>query len=119
MNDLYSTDYLIWANDPALLGEQAGTRQDSSVTALGPQVLDLLGIPESRWWALQSLVSDTALTNTDLYFVDAQGNAYASEDDAPLTAEQRHLLDLRRAVVYDAFYGQQYITAAMNEPAGE
>ena len=41
------------------------------------------------------------------------------EDDAPLTAEQRHLLDLRRAVVYDAFYGQQYITAAMNEPAGE
>ena len=58
VNDLYSTDYLIWANDPALLGEQAGTRQDSSVTALGPQVLDLLGIPESRWWALQMCIRD-------------------------------------------------------------
>lgn len=118
VNDLYSTDYLIWANDPALLQGQAGTRRESSVTALGPQVLDLLGIPESRWWALESLVSGTALTNTDLYFVDAQGNAYTSENDAPLTAEQRHLLDLRRAVVYDAFYGKQYITAAMNEPVG-
>ena len=49
--------------------------------------------------------------------MDGAGNAYASENDAPLTAEQRHLLDLRRAVVYDAFYGEQYITAAMNEPA--
>ena len=118
VNELYSTDYLIWANDPALLGDQAGTRQDSSVTALGPQVLDLLGIPESRWWALQSLVSDTALTNTDLYFVDGEGRAYASAADAPLTEEQRHILELRSAVTYDAFYGKQYITAAMNEPAG-
>lgn len=64
-NDLYSTDYLIWANDAALLRDQAGTRRDSSVTAIGPQ-----------------------------------------------------LLKLRDSVIYDAVYGKQYITKAMNLPAG-
>ena len=31
--------------------------------------------------------------------------------------EQEELLQLRDAVIYDALYGRQYITAAMNEPA--
>lgn len=35
IGDLYSTDYLIWANDAALLQGRAGTRQESSVTAPG------------------------------------------------------------------------------------
>ena len=118
VNDLYSTDYLIWANDPALLKGQAGTRQESSITALAPQLLELLGTPVSRWWAMQNEVRQFSLTNTDLYFVDGEGRAYASAADAPLTEEQRHILELRSAVTYDAFYGKQYITAAMNEPAG-
>ena len=42
VSDLYSTDYLIWANDPALLQGQAGTRRESSITALAPQLLELL-----------------------------------------------------------------------------
>ena len=118
VNDLYSTDYLIWANDPALLKGQAGTRQESSITALAPQLLEMLGTPVSRWWAMQNEVRQFSLTNTDLYFVDGEGRAYASAADAPLTEEQRHILELRSAVTYDAFYGKQYITAAMNEPAG-
>lgn len=118
VNDLYSTDYLIWANDPTLLKGQAGTRQESSITALAPQLLELLGTPVSRWWALQNEVRQFSLTNTDLYFVDGEGRAYTSAADAPLTEEQRHILELRSAVTYDAFYGKQYITAAMNEPAG-
>lgn len=118
VNDLYSTDYLIWANDPALLKGQAGTRQESSVTALGPQLLELTGSSWSRWWALLNEQRKFSLTDTDLYFVDGQGTAYASEAAAPLTEEQRHLLELRRAVTYDAFYGEQYITKQMNEPAG-
>ena len=118
VNDLYSTDYLIWANDPALLKGQAGTRQESSITALAPQLLEMLGTPVSRWWAMQNEVRQFSLTNTDLYFVDGEGRAYASAADAPLTEEQRHILELRSAVTYDAFYGKRYITAAMNEPAG-
>ena len=57
INDLYSTDYLIWANDPALLRGQAGTRRESSITALGPQLLELTGQPVSRYWGLLEKVS--------------------------------------------------------------
>ena len=50
ISDLYSTDYLIWANDAALLQGQAGTRRDSSITAIGPQLLELTGQPVTRYW---------------------------------------------------------------------
>ena len=33
-----------------------------------------------------------------------------------LAMEARELLQLREDVLYDAMYGQQYITAEMNEP---
>ena len=118
VNELFSTDYLIWANDPALLRGQAGTRRDSSVTAIGPDLLELTGQTVSRYWGLLDLTSQVSLTNTDLYFVDSEGQAYASADEADLTPEQQEILELRRAVLYDAFYGKQYITDAMNQPVG-
>ena len=119
VGDLYATDYLIWANDAALLQGQAGTRQDSSITAVGPQLLELTGGTEvSRYWRLLELVSQVSLTNTEQYFVDAGGTAYASQADAGLTPEEQEILELRSAVIYDAFYGQQYITEEMNRPAG-
>ena len=118
INDLYSTDYLIWANDAALLGGQAGTERDSSITAIGPQLLELTGQPVSRYWALLEKVSEVCLTNTELYFVDGAGNPSFSLADSALSAEDRELLELREAVIYDAIYGRQYITAAMNDPAG-
>ena len=118
INDLYSTDYLIWANDAALLNGQAGTERDSSITAIGPQLLELTGQPVSRYWALLEKVSQVCLTNTELYFVDGDGNPSFSLADSALSEADRELLALRDAVIYDAVYGQQYITAAMNEPAG-
>lgn len=111
INDLYSTEYLIWANDAALLQGQAGTTKESSVTALGPQLLKLTGQPISRYWALLEKVSEVCLTHTDLYYVDGEGTPSRT---AP---EQERLLQLKDAVIYDALYGKQYITAAMNEPA--
>ena len=119
INDLYSTDYLIWANDAALLQGREGTRQESSITALGPQLLELTGQPVSRYWALLEKVSEVCLTNTELYFVDGEGNASFSQEEAGLSAEAQELLELRDAVIYDAVYGEQYITAAMNRPAGQ
>ncbi len=118
INDLYSTDYLIWANDPALLRGQAGTRRESSITAIGPQLLELTDQPISRYWGLLEEVSRVCLTQTDLYFVDGQGRPSFSREEADLSPEALELLELRDAVVYDAIYGKQYITAAMNEPAG-
>ena len=118
INDLYSTDYLIWANDPTLLGDLAGTRQESSITALGPQLLELTGQPVSRYWALLQKVSKVCLTQTDLYFVDGQGNPSFTREEAGLSPEALELLELRDAVVYDAVYGKQYITEQMNLPPG-
>lgn len=118
VNELYSTDYLIWANDAALLQGLAGTRRDSGVTSLGPQLLELTGGTVSRYWALLEQVSRECLVHTDLYFVDGEGRPSAGRETAALTPEARELLELRDAVIYDAIYGQQYITAAMNRPAG-
>ena len=118
VNELYSTDYLIWANDAALLQGLAGTRRDSGVTSLGPQLLELTGGTVSRYWALLEQVSRECLVHTDLYFVDGEGRPSASRETAALTPEARELLELRDAVIYDAIYGQQYITTAMNRPAG-
>jgi hypothetical protein len=118
INDLYSTDYLIWANDPALLDGLAGTRRDSSITALGPQLLELMGTPVSRYWGLLEKVSEVCLTQTDLYFVDGQGRASFSREEAGLSPEALELLELRDAVVYDAVYGKRYITEEMNLPPG-
>ena len=118
INDLYSTDYLIWANDPALLDGLAGTRRDSSVTALGPQLLEVTGTPVSRYWGLLEKVSKVCLTQTDLYFVDGDGKASFTREEADLSPEALELLELRDAVVYDAVYGKRYITEQMNQPPG-
>lgn len=118
INDLYSTDYLIWANDPALLRGRAGTRRESSITALGPQLLELTGQPVSRYWALLEKVGEVCLTQTDLYFVDGQGSASFTREEAGLSSEALELLELRDAVVYDAVYGKQFITEAMNQIVG-
>ena len=109
---------LIWANDAALLQGLTGTERDSSITAIGPQLLELTGQPVSRYWGLLEKVSQVCLTNTDLYFVDGAGNPSFSLADSALSEEDRELLALRDAVIYDALYGQRYITAAMNQPAG-
>ena len=115
---LYATDYLIWANDPALLAGQAGTERESSITAIGPQLLELLGQPVSRYWGLLEQVSRVCLTSTEQYFVDGAGVPWPSAEAADLTAQARELLKLREDVIYDAMYGRQYITAEMNQPAG-
>ncbi len=118
-NDLYSADYLIWANDAALLGDLAGTRRDSSVTAIGPHLLELTGTPVSRYWGLMEKCAEVCLTHTSFYFVDGQGQASVSPEESGLSPEALELLKLRDAVMYDAIYGKRYITKEMNLPAGE
>lgn len=118
INELYSTDYLIWANDPALLGDLAGTRRESSITALGPQLLELTGWPVSRYWALLEKAGEAALTETGLYFVDGEGRPSFTREEAELSPGDLEVLELRDAVMYDAVYGKQYITEQMNLPPG-
>ena len=116
--DVYSSDYLIWANDAALLHGQAGTVRPSGVLALGADVLELTGQQVSRYWGLMKLVSRTELARTWAYYVDGEGSLRFSIDDIALTPAQREILDLRDTVIYDALYGKQYVTASMNDPPG-
>jgi hypothetical protein len=113
--ELYSTDYLIWANDAALIQGKSGVKQDSSISAIGPQLMEATNQPVSRYWALQQLVSETALADVDLYFADGESSITRNGKEAALTDAQRELLELRRAVVYDTYFGEQYITEEMNE----
>ena len=117
--ELYSTDYLIWANDAALMQGKAGTKQDSSISAIGPQLMEVTRQPVSRYWALQQMVSDVALADVDLYFADGESRITRNVETADLTDAERELLELRRAVVYDTYFGERYITEAMNEPFGK
>ena len=71
----------------------------------------------SRYWGLLNLVRRASLTNIDSYFVDGSGNPSFSPEEADLSDQERELLRLREDVIYDAMYGEQYITDAMNEPA--
>jgi hypothetical protein len=117
--DLYSTDYLIWANQPGLLDAPAGTRRDTGLTAIGPEILALGDREMSRYWAMQRRLSKALLVNTDLYCVAGDGTPYWNASSADLRLEDRELLDLRRAILYDSYYGQQYATQAMNQSMNE
>ncbi len=111
--EVYSTDYLIWANDAALLGDAAGTEEPSGVLRFGPQLLEVTGQTVSRWWALQKRVPQLAWS--EIAFVYGDGSLYHRREDAPLTEEDQELFYLRDCIVYDAIYGSQYITDAMNQ----
>ena len=114
IGDLYSSDYLIWANDAALLQGQAGTRKHAGVLSFGPMVLELTGQPLTRWWKLACLAAKVQLVSREVYFANGAGEPYFTQAQAGLSPEEEHLLDLRSYVLYDALYGEHYITAAMN-----
>lgn len=116
--DLYSTNYLIWANDAALLPDKAGTERDSGIAAIGPALLEAAGLQRTRYWAMQERLGQALLVNTDLYCVTDEGEPFWNAADASLTDEERELLELRRAVVYDVYYGQGYSVEKMNRPVG-
>lgn len=116
--DIYSTDYLIWASDAALLGGNAGEEEDTSLTAIGPKLLEIMDISETRYQVMRQAVSQILLVDTDLYCVDSGGKPYWSSGEVELTEWEKELESLRSAVMYDALYGQRYVTEKMNEPVG-
>ena len=116
--DLYSTDYLIWANNAAQQNVNVGIRQDTGLLAIGPTVLETANMPKTRYWAMQERLSQSLLVNTDLYCVTGDGMPYWNTSDAKLTDEDRELLELREAIVYDAYYGAGYATERMNQAVG-
>lgn len=105
---LYSTDYLIWANDPDLLPGEPGSTAHTSCNYLGAQLLDLAGAEKPLYWRLISQLSETRLCDTLEYHLGRDGTLSAQ---APDSGADGLGLGLLRDLLNDTIYGKQYVTS--------
>lgn len=84
--DLYAADYLIWANDPALLPAPQGTVRDTSCGFFGLEVLDAAGAALPRYWQMVREMRKESICYNHIYFVDDSGNTCWT-DDLPDTVD--------------------------------
>ena len=106
---MFSTDYLAWANYDAFDEAQFGENVPSGDLLLGSDVLDWAGVTQTVYWKLLGKLGDSVLSYTENGFLAADGTA---ERTAP--PEYAGIIGQVEAVLYDAFYGQRYVTAEMN-----
>ena len=81
--EIYSTDYLIWANDPSLLPGSPGSTWDTSCNYFGADILNLAGVELPAYWQLISRLSQTRVADMYFFFLDREGNLSGeiAEDD--------------------------------------
>lgn len=72
--EVYSTDYLIWANDPSLLPGEPGTTRDTSSNYLGAELLELSGVELPVYWQLIDTLSRTRTADMTHFTLDRAGN---------------------------------------------
>lgn len=99
--ELYSSDYLIWANDPSLLPEPAGSRADTSCAFFGLEVLNAAGLPLPRYWQLVRQMSEECQAYNSVYFVSKEGQADwtmpATVNKEPFTQMRALLADAKQS----------------------
>lgn len=105
--NLYSTDYLIWSNDPDYLPGEPGSTADESSNYLGVQLLDLAGVDKPLYWRLLSQLSRERSIDTMSYHRSAAGELTAS---APREERDGLGLSLLTDLLNDAIYGKRYVT---------
>ena len=105
--DLYSTDYLIWSNDPDYLPGEPGSTADESSNYLGVRLLDLAGVEKPLYWRLLSQLSRERSIDTMSYHRSAAGELTAS---APRDGREGSGLSLLTDLLNDAIYGKRYVT---------
>jgi len=110
MADLYASNYLIWANDPALLPAEPGTTDaDTSPVFLGLNALSCADIPLTRWWTMVSDLNDLCLAYNEYFFVTPDGVPH----DAPPQPDSELFTQITYALS-DA-KGDRVITERLNE----
>ena len=106
---LFSTDYLAWSNrgalDTALFGEDVL----SGDMLIGSDILDWAGVRQTLFWQLIGQLGDSVASYTENGFVAADGTPSAEP-----AAECAGIIGRVEAVMYDAFFGERYITDALN-----
>ncbi|MEG2137459.1 MAG: LTA synthase family protein [Oscillospiraceae bacterium] len=110
ISSLYSTDYLIWANDKTLLPQEPGTRRDTSSNFLGLDLLDATGVEEPLFWQYLRPLSRNTAIYADEYYLPKTGDATFSHTLSPA---ENHQYDLMRRALYDGYFGKMYLTEAL------
>ncbi len=87
--ELYSTDYVIWANDPAYLPGEAGQTQDTSCTFLGLRTMQCAGLPLDAYWRMLEDISGVFTAYTWNYWLSAEGELSAAPEALDTDKERR------------------------------
>ena len=103
--EVYSSEYLIWANDPSLLPAQAGSKTDTSCAFFGLDVLNAAEITLPRYWLLVQQMRKECQAYNRVYFVSADGKTSWTMPD---TVNKEPFTQMA-AVLADA-KGERYLT---------
>ncbi|MEG1633196.1 MAG: LTA synthase family protein [Oscillospiraceae bacterium] len=76
--ELYSTDYVIWSNDEALLPGAAGDKKDSSCAFLGLTALQIADMPLDPYWRMAASVQESCTAYSWQYVVSSDGRVLPS-----------------------------------------
>ena len=112
MKELYSTDYLIWSNDPAYLPGKPGDKVDRGSNYLGVDLLNLAGVEKPVYWKLLQNLSHTRLNDTWVYSLAQDGTLTYKH---PTTGGDGEKLDLLSTLLDDTLYGDQVATPVLRE----
>ena len=110
--ELYSTDYLIWSNDPDYLPGEPGSTLDTSCNYLGALLLDIAGVDKPAYWRLISRLSEYRIADTMEYHLSTGGELAAAAPDSGKAAEG---LSLLADVMTDVIYGTQDATGFLRD----
>ena len=105
--EMYSTEYLIWANDPSLLPAEPGTVIDDSSNFLGLTALRCADVELPGYWKMIEAMRQESLIYTWEYFVSESGESMLQIPDSD--ADALRMFDIASFVLRDAF-SARYIT---------
>ena len=102
--ELYSTDYVIWSNDPSLLPAEPGSRMNTPSTLLGVEALQMAGMDLDEYWSMCAVVDTVSDGWTWNFFVPQDGEPCFSPF-AGLDEEGLDIIQAMRVFMNSTFYG--------------
>lgn len=102
--ELYSTDYVIWSNDPSLLPAEPGSRMNTSSTLLGVEALQMAGIDLDEYWSMCAVVDTVSDGWTWNFFVPQDGEPCFSPY-VGLDEKGMDIIKAMRVFMNSTFYG--------------
>ena len=112
VKQLYSTDYLIWSNDPSYLPGAPGEKVERGTNYLGVDLLNLAGAEKPVYWKLLQNLSRSRCNDTWVYGLAQDG---ALTYMPPQEGADGEKLALLSTLLDDALYGAQITTAMLGE----